>query len=294
MLMEIIELGLPVGLLIIMFSLGLELSPADFRRVFLNPRDFLVGAASQVVLLPLVAFLIVSAWPTSVSAELAIGLMILAAAPGGVTSNILTRLAGGDTALSISLTAVITLFSIVSVPLIVFFAFNYFGDGMSEIPSIASTAIALCAMVAVPVGAGIFVRARNESWAKKSQKAARRISIIVLVSLLTLALIDAGADLWRHSFQAALLALTLNITMMSLAVLVAKVARLGLPQRISLSLECGLQSTPLALTLIVVLGLNEAYMLPAAFYGVIMLLTGVLFAGLLAATPSLRRRSPVS
>ena len=122
------EIVLPVALAFIMFSLGLGLTFDDFVRVATRPRDFLVGAASQIVLLPVVAFVLASVWP--ISPELALGVMIIAAAPGGVTSNILTAFARGDVALSISLTAVISLLSVITIPIVVVWSYAHFmADG---------------------------------------------------------------------------------------------------------------------------------------------------------------------
>lgn len=277
---EVVEVGLPLALAFIKFSLGLELTGADFKRVFVRPEAFILGACSQVILLPMVAFLIVSAWP--LPPEIAVGVMLVAAVPGGVTSNLLTRYAGGDTALSISLTALISLLSMVTVPVIVFFALGYFGGVETTRISVVSTALAMFGMVAVPVGTGILVRARAGRFAQAVQAPARYFSGVLLVLVVATAFIGAGDAVAGYFAQAGLVTFVLNVSMMALAFGGAALAGLARPQRIALSLECGLQSVTMSVALVVLLGLPSAYAIPAAVYGMIMLATAVLFAGLLA------------
>ncbi|MEQ8369336.1 MAG: bile acid:sodium symporter, partial [Alphaproteobacteria bacterium] len=158
------EIFLPLALFIIMLSLGLGLGPADFRRVAVQPRDFIAGALSQMVILPLVAFAIALIWAPQPA--FAVGLIIIAAAPGGVTSNLLTRYAGGDTALSVSLTAVISLASIVTVPLIVFFALDHFvGASATADLSITRVTLRMFAIVAIPVSDRMVILARAPAFA---------------------------------------------------------------------------------------------------------------------------------
>lgn len=279
---EVVQVALPLALVFIMFSLGLELTGADFKRVFARPKAFVVGLIGQIVLLPVVAFLILSAWP--LPPEVAVGVMIIAAVPGGVTSNLLTRYAGGDTALSISLTALISLVSIVTVPLIVFFALGHFGGAPTPNISIASTALAMFAMVAVPVSVGILVRARAGDFARSIGAPARNISGVFLVLVVATAFVGAGDALGGYFVQAGLVTLALNISMMVLAFTGAALAGLCLPQRIAVSLECGLQNVTMAVALVVLLGLPSTYAIPAAVYGMIMLGTAMSFAGFLART----------
>ncbi|MBO6726071.1 MAG: bile acid:sodium symporter family protein [Rhizobiaceae bacterium] len=280
---------MPLALVFIMFSLGLELTGADFKRVFVRPKAFIAGVIGQVVLLPAVAFLIVSAWP--LPPEIAVGVMIIATVPGGVTSNILTRYAGGDTALSISLTALISLVSIVTVPVIVFFALGHFGGIEPANLSVTSTALAMFAMVAVPVGAGILVRARAGRFARSIHTPARNLSGVLLVLVVATAFMSAGSDVTGYFVRAGLVAFTLNISMLALAFAGAALIGLARPQRVALSLECGLQNVTMAVTLVVLLGLPGAYAIPAAVYGTIMLATAILFTGYLARAGALSARA---
>ena len=163
------DVVLPIALAFIMFALGLGLTLDDFARVARRPRDFLIGALCQIVLLPVVAFVLVSLWP--LPPELALGVMIIAAAPGGVTSNILTAFARGDVALSISLTAVISLLSVLTIPIIVVFSFDYLigARGDTDV-SVARTAISVFVIVTVPVLLGLVVRRLAEGFSVVSSR----------------------------------------------------------------------------------------------------------------------------
>lgn len=277
---QIVEIGLPLALVFIMFSLGLELSGADFKRVFVRPRGFIVGALGQVVLLPMVAFLIVSALP--LAPETAVGVMIIAAVPGGVSSNLLTRFAGGDTALSISLTALISLVSMVTVPAIVFFALDHFGGVVTPRLSITSTALVMFAIVAVPVATGILVRKRARKFAEGFQGPARNVSGVLLVFVVATAFISKSDNWARYFAEAGVATITLNLSMMGLAFGGAALAGLGRAQRITVSMECGLQNVTMAVALVLLLGLPGPYAVPAAAYGMIMLVTAIVFTTLMA------------
>jgi len=282
---------LPLALAFIMASLGLGLTGADFRRVLVRPRDFMAGAVSQVVVLPAVAFLLVALWHVPgapLPPEIAVGVMIIAAAPGGVTSNLLTRFAGGDTALSVSLTAVISLASIVTVPLIVFFALAQFGGGASATDlSIAGTALSMFAVVAVPVAAGMAVRAFLPRFARRAEGPARSISAILFVLVLAGAILENRESITVYLAQAGAITLTLNVVMMAVAFAGSAALGVGRPQRIALSLECGLQNGTLAIAVVSALGLDSAYAIPAATYGLLMFATALAFTALVA-----RRREP--
>ena len=177
------DVVLPLALAFIMFVLGLGLTGADFLRVIKQPRDFFVGAFSQVVLLPIVAFILVTIWP--IAPELAIGVMIIAAAPGGVTSNLLTSFAKGDVALSISLTAIISLLCVITIPFIVLTSVGLLGD--SNIPqdiSLLSMSRDMFLIVTVPVILGMLLRRVASGIALKFEPIAKKISIVLFVLVL--------------------------------------------------------------------------------------------------------------
>ena len=211
---------LPLALAFIMFALGLGLTLDDFARVARRPRDFITGAVCQIVLLPVVAFALVSVW--SLPPELALGVMIIAVAPGGVTSNILTAFARGDVALSISLTAVISLLSVVTIPLIVAFAYGQLiGEGAGDV-SVTRTAIRVFLIVTVPVVLGLSVRRFVEGFAIRFEPVARLVSAALFVLVLAGAIFQERANIVEYFTQAGLVTLVLNVAMMALAYLIAR------------------------------------------------------------------------
>ena len=210
--------------------------------------------------------------------ELAVGLMILAAAPGGVTSNLLTRFAGGDTALSVSLTAVISIVSIVTVPAIVFFALDRFvGEAATRDLDIVSVALRMFAIVAVPVAVGMVVKAFAGGFADRVEPAARIISGILFAIVLAGAIWQNRANLGAYFADAGLVTLVLNLIMMAIAFWGAIALGVGRRARTALSLECGLQNGTLALTVVTLLALPVEYGIPAAIYSLIMFATAIVF-----------------
>lgn len=276
------EIVLPLALFVIMFSLGLGLGPADFRRIAVQPRDFLVGMVSQLVLLPAVAFAIALVWAPAPA--FAVGLMILAAAPGGVTSNLLTRFAGGDTALSVTMTAVTSLAAIVTVPLVVFLALDHFvgGDATAEL-SMAGIALRMFAIVAVPVALGMAVRGWRPALAARWEPRAGIVSAVLFAVVIAAAIWVERANIATYWAAAGLATLALNLAMMAIAFWGTALLGCRRPQRIALSLECGLQNGTLALAVVAALGLDPAYTVPAAIYSLLMFGTALGFVAFLRA-----------
>jgi len=267
---------LPLALAFIMFALGLGLTADDFARVVKNPRDFIVGAASQLILLPVVAFLLVSLW--SLPPELALGVMIIAAAPGGVTSNILTAFARGDVALSISLTAVISLVCVVTIPFIVVFAHGQFvgGDALGEV-SVGKTAVSVFAIVTVPVLLGLLVRRFATGFALRFERIAGRISTVLFAIVLAGAIYQEKNNIVTYFAQAGLVTLVLNLVMMVLAYIIARKFASGAQQRIAISIECGLQNGTLAIAVATLLFGGGLVAVPAATYSLIMFATALIY-----------------
>lgn len=274
------DVFLPLALAFIMFALGLGLTFDDFARVAKNPRDFVVGAVSQLILLPAVAFGLVSIW--SLPPELALGVMIIAAAPGGVTSNILTAFGRGDVALSISLTAVISLLCVVTIPFIVVFAHGQFmgGDAVADV-SVGKTAISVFAIVTVPVLIGLLVRRFAAGFAERSERMANRISTILFVIVLAGAIYQEKDNIVAYFTQAGLVTLALNVVMMVLAYLIARVFASGAKQRIAISIECGLQNGTLAIAVATLLFGGGLVAVPAATYSLIMFGTALIYIAIL-------------
>ena len=274
------DVVLPIALAFIMFALGIGLTFDDFARVAARPRDFIVGALSQIVLLPAVAFLLVIVWP--LPPELALGVMIIAAAPGGVTSNLLTAFARGDVALSISLTAVISLLSVITIPIILVFSYAQLigGEGSGNV-SVAGTAIAVFVIVTVPVLLGLAVRRLAEGFAVRFEPVARTISAVLFILVLAGAILQERSNIVEYFAQAGLITLVLNVVMMVLAYLIARKFASGLRQRIAISLECGLQNGTLAIAVATLLFGGGLAVVPAATYSLIMFATALIFIAVL-------------
>ena len=276
----LVDVVLPLALAFIMLALGLGLTFDDFARVVRRPRDFAVGAVSQIVVLPAVAFALASVWP--MAPELALGLMIIAAAPGGVTSNILTAFARGDVALSISLTAVISLLSVITIPIIVVFAYGQFvGEQTGKDISVAGTAVSVFLIVAVPVLIGLVIRRFAESFALRFEPAARKVSAALFVLVLAGAIYDQRANIVPYFAQAGLVTLVLNLLMMAIAYLLARMFATGPTQRIAIAIECGLQNGTLAIAVAVLLFGGGLATVPAATYSLIMFATALIYIAVL-------------
>jgi len=270
------DLFLPLALAFIMFSLGLGLTGADFLRVAKQPKDFFVGAISQIILLPVVAFILVKIWP--ISPELAIGVMIIAAAPGGVTSNILTSFAKGDVALSISLTAIISLLSVVTVPFILISSLNLLGsESIVQNISLVSMAMSMFLIVTVPVIIGMIFRKFAENTAVKFESIAKKISVVLFIIVLLGAILAEKDNIISYFTDAGFITLVLNILMMVIAFYVAQLLGTGIPQKKCIAIECGLQNGTLAIFVGTTLFGGGAFIIPAATYSLIMFVTSLVF-----------------
>ena len=276
--MEIATKIAPVGLALIMLGLGMSLTIQDFIRVIKIPKDFLVGFICQLILLPIVAFLLIKLLNTP--AELAIGVMLISAAPGGVTSNVLTKFADGDVALSISLTAIISLISIISVPFIVFNSINYFGiDNVSKDISMTGIALKMFFVVTVPVLIGMIIKNYANDFINNKALTIQRISIFLFVLVFVAIYIEEWDNIVSFITRAGLIALILNITMMIIGFYVAKFFASGVPQQRSISLECGLQNGTLAVFVATQIfdGGSMVFIVPAAAYALIMMISSIFF-----------------
>ena len=271
----ITDVILPLALAFIMFTLGLGLTFSDFARVAKMPKNFLIGLVSQLVFLPLVALIIVFVWP--LQPELAIGLILIAAAPGGVTSNVLTSFAKGDVALSISLTAVMSLLSVISVPLVLGISMGLISDNSLGSISLTSIAISMFLIVTLPVLLGMIFRASLSYLTKRIEKIAKILSTALFVLVLIGAILAERQNLVEYFAQTGLVVLILNILMMTIAYYWAKLFSSGRPQLKAISLECGLQNGTLAIFVGTSVFGGGLYIVPAATYSVIMYLTSLIF-----------------
>jgi len=270
------DIFLPLALAFIMFALGLGLTGADFLRVIKQPKDFFVGAISQIILLPVIAFILVKIWP--ISPELAVGVMIIAAAPGGVTSNILTSFAKGDVALSISLTAIISLLSVITVPFIIVTSLGLLGtENMPQDISLIGMAINMFLIVTVPVIIGMLFRKIASNTAIKFELIAKKISVVLFVIVLLGAILAEKDNIVSYFADAGLITLVLNVVMMLVAFYVAQLLGTGIAQKKCIAIECGLQNGTLAIFIGTTLFGGGAFVIPAATYSLIMFLTSLIF-----------------
>ena len=276
--MEIATKIAPICLAIIMLTLGFGLTIQDFLRVFKIPKDFLIGFICQLILLPIVAFIIVLL--IKPIPELAIGLMLIACAPGGVTSNVITKFAKGDIALSISLTAVTSLISVISVPFIMFSSINFLEiDSISKDISILGIALKMFFVVTVPVIIGMTINHFAKNFVAKRALMIQRISVALFVLVFIAIYIEEWDNIVSFVAQAGLIAATLNIIMMIIGFYVAKFFASGVAQQRCISLECGLQNGTLAAFVGTQIfdGGSMIFIVPAAAYALIMMMTSIIF-----------------
>ena len=274
--MEIVSKIAPIALALIMLGLGLGLSIKDFTRILRNPKDFLVGFICQLILLPIVAYILILI--LRLPLEIALGLMIIAAAPGGVTSNVLTKFANGDVALSISLTAVMSLLSIISVPFIVINSANLLGvTNISSDISMTGIALKMALVVTVPVIIGMIIRGFAENFIISKINIINKITTILFIIVFAAIWIEERNNIFSYLAQAGFAVLILNVIMMTLAYFKAKKFATGIEQRKCISLECGLQNGTLAVFVATLMFNDVAYMVPTAAYALIMYITGFIF-----------------
>ena len=274
--MEIVTKIAPLGLAFIMLGLGMNLKIQDFTRVIKNPKDFLVGFICQMVVLPIIAFILIKLLNTPI--ELALGVMIIAAAPGGVTSNVLTKFADGDVALSITLTAIISLISIVTVPFIIFLSIDLLNiDYVSKDISMMSISLKMFFVVTVPVLIGMIIRYFAESFILSNVLLIQRLSIVLFALVFIAIYIEEWDNIIDYITRAGLIALILNIVMMIVGFYVAKFFATGVAQQRCISLECGLQNGTLAVFVATQLFDEIIYIIPTAAYALVMMATSIFF-----------------
>jgi BASS family bile acid:Na+ symporter len=266
----ITDVVLPIALAFIMFSLGLGLSINDFTRIFLKPKEFFIGFLSQLIILPIVALILVYIWP--LSPEIAIGVMILAAAPGGATSNILTSFAKGDVALSISLTAVISILSVITIPLILGISLSILGTNLSNQGiSLMDIALKMFLIVTIPVLIGMSLSKIFNSF----ESLAKKISTVLFFLVLLGAVLAERENVVSYFAEAGLITLILNVLMMFIAFYLSKTLISNVSQQRAITLECGLQNGTLAIVVANVFFDGGAYLIPAATYSLIMYATAL-------------------
>ena len=278
--MGIVTTIAPIALALLMLGLGASLTAKDFLRVIKNPKDFFIGFVCQLVALPLVAYLLIIT--LSVPIELALGVMLIAAAPGGVTSNVLTKFADGDVALSISLTAFMSLVSIATVPFIIFQSIDLFNiDYVYKEISMIGISLKMFSVVTIPVILGMIIRHFANDLIVNNLKFIQRISILIFLIVFVSIYIEEWDSIVMFLTTAGIVALALNISMMIIGFYVAKFFASGVAQQRCISLECGLQNGTLAVYVGTQIFDNMTYMVPTAAYALIMMTTSVIFVFIL-------------
>ena len=271
--MEIVTKIAPIALALIMLGLGLGLSGRDFLRVINNPKDFVIGFFCQLLLLPIVAYILILI--LNLPLEIALGLMIIAAAPGGVTTNVMTKFANGDVALSISLTAVISLISIISVPFIVLKSADLLGvTNISADITMTAITLKMALVVTVPVILGMIIRKFADNFISSNISIVNKVTTALFIIVFAAIWIEERENIFNYLKQAGFAVLVLNVVMMTLAYYIAKFFATGMKQRKCIAIECGLQNGTLAVFVATQMFNDITYMIPTAAYALIMYLTG--------------------
>ncbi len=274
--MEIVTKIAPIALALIMLGLGLGLTSSDFTRILKDPKVFFVGIVSQILLLPVVAYTLITL--INVPIEIALGVMIIASAPGGVTSNVMTKFANGDVALSISLTAICSLISIISVPIIIFNSALYLGiSNLTENITVTSIAIKMAIIVTIPVLIGMVIRNFAENFIFKNLKLIEKLTGILFLIVFTAIWIEERGNIANYIKQAGTIVILLNVSMMFIAYIIAKFFTSNIQQRKTIALECGLQNGTLAVFVATQLFSDISYIVPTAAYALIMYITAFIF-----------------
>lgn len=261
------------SLIIIMLGMGLSLVADDFKRIFLYPKAIMVGLVNQLILLPLIGFTIAVLFP--LSPEISIGIMILAASPGGPTSNLIAHLAKADTALSVTLTALSSFVTILSIPIIVNFALVHFLDkGQMIRLDWLQTVIQILVIIIIPISIGMIIRRYKEGFALKMAKPVRRASAVVIALVIAGIFIKERANFVSYFQQAGLATLALNIVTMVVGYYTSKLFKISNKQAVSISIESGIQNGTLAITIAVVLLGSTAFAIAPAIYSLLMFFTG--------------------
>ena len=273
--MEIVTKIAPIVLALIMLGLGLGLSVKDFTKILGAPKDFFIGLFLQLVILPIVAFII--ALSLNLSLPIAVGLMIISAAPGGVTSNVMTKFANGDVALSISLTAITSLISIISVPFVVITSANFLGDNISKEISMTGIALKMALVVTVPVVIGMIIRVFAENFISSKINIINKLTGWLFIIVFLAIWIEEKDNIITYLAQAGLAVLILNVVMILISYFIAKKFVDGIAQQKCIALECGLQNGTLAVFVATLIFDDVAYVIPTGAYALLMYITGFMF-----------------
>lgn len=266
---------LPLAIAIIMIGLGLSLTIDDFKRVVVYPKAVVIGLVCQMLILPVVCFFIVKGF--GLSSELAVGLMLLSAAPGGATANLYSHLAKGDVALNVSLTAVNSILALFTLPFIVNFAISYFMESDQVVPMQFKKVIEVCMIILVPVAIGMLVRSKYPPLALKLDKPVKIASALFLALIIILAVAKEREHIVQYFQEAGLAALVFNLLSMGVGYFIPRLFNLGKKQAIAIGMEIGIHNGTLAIYIALNVIGNSAMSIPPAIYSLIMFFTAALF-----------------
>lgn len=272
----LLAIGLPIALAIIMFGLGLSLTVRDFVRVARWPKAAILALACQLFILPAVCFGLVLLF--DLPTNLAVGMMLLAAAPGGTTANLFSFLAGGDVALNVTLTAINTVLAVVTIPVVVNLSALYFAGESSDLRLPPGEVIPIIAIVLVPIAIGMFVRSRAASFAERMQRPVKIGSAVVLALVIIAALVESWDVFTENVLRLGSLSLVLCTLMLAVGYFVPRLAKVGYKQSIASAMEVGVQNATLAITVALSLMQQFEVAISPAIYGVMMFVPATVLA----------------
>lgn len=272
-----VQIALPLALATIMGALGLSLTPADFKRVFVVPRGVAIGMVNLLVISPFLGFFVATLY--DLEPDLAVGLVIMAAAPGGTMAALLTHLARGETALSVTMTALSSVLALVTVPFYLGLSISHFDSGVGDDVNMVRVVASVFAITIIPLTAGMYFRARHTRWVVEHEPRIKKVTLIVFVLVVIGAIVSEFEVITEHFADLALATLTLNVLAMSVAYGVSRVARLNGRQTTAISLELGLHNSTLAIA--VATSIATILATPAAVYSMFMFFTAGAFARLM-------------
>nr|WP_299175353.1 bile acid:sodium symporter family protein [uncultured Allomuricauda sp.] len=268
------KVALPLSLAIIMLGMGMTLVPADFGRIIKYPKGVLLGLTNQLVFLPIIGFFL--AWVFNLDPTMAVGIMVLAACPGGPTSNLITQVSKGNIALSVTLTAIASFVSILTIPFVISYALDYFGSGsdaMIELP-VLDTILQIMVITVIPISIGMVIRRLKPDFANKMERPMRIASTVIFI-LVFIAVIAANFKLLGEAMKkVGPVTLILNVVTMGLGYLTAKLFRLNLKDAISITVESGIQNGTLAFVIATTILNNIEMGIPTGAYSIWMFVTG--------------------
>jgi len=256
-----------------MFGMGLSLVTEDFKRIFIYPKAILTGLVNQIIIIPIVGFSLVAIF--DLPPEISIGIILIAACPGGPTSNLITHLAKGDTALSVSLTALSSFITLLTIPFVVNLGFvMLLGSETSIRLNVVQSILQVFIIVIFPILLGMTIRAKKTAFAIKMEKPVRIASAVLFVVVLLGVIVSERSNIVGYIQQAGLIAVALNVITMSIGLLTSKLMKLPTAQGVSISIETGIQNGTLAITIATINLNNMTFAIGPAVYGVLMFVTG--------------------